>query len=655
MNRTKHWYPPAAWGMLPAMALFGNKKKEGSPSRSDLPEEREVPLPEPGWKPPPEAFSAVPHRIHPAGSGCAFVHDLRRGIAVEVSNEAAAVLESLDAMRGIREHMESFAKSGWEDDGSGLLLDSFAELGTKGLLYERSRFMEDLAESIAERGDPGDRRLAIGSLTWVTRSRPGSLKRSMESFIDNCERHGRKPVYKVCDDSPFSAERALCRSMLENLSRARGVQVEYYGREEKKALASRLAESAKSVPRELIDFALFGPEEVPGPTHGANRNASLLVNAGTAFVSNDDDIFCRPRRPRGYEEDVLAVSSDRPIERLFPYASVEAMLRSDSEVDVCPLEEHERLLGRGLGSVMLEALRSGGRLDISSLRIDALSELLGRNIPIRLTTAGSYGDLGHDRPRYFFSLRAPGIGELVRDREEYLLARSSRNIHRGSSSPAVDMRGQLVTAMQMGIDCRVPPPPFFPVFRGEDTLFGTAYTSLGGAAPSIGRLPLLFLHRPEGPRSLERDCFLLDPCDITANLVGLFLAAWAPWAPGEPRQAMDSLGRELAGLGSLPERELRDLVMATSLGFWARLDADARSLAASGDWPVYFIDDYRRYAAAIRDACLAEDFLETGRGALSYALLGKLLRDFGSLMEAWPDIFEAAMEWPAASKLGARA
>ena len=618
-------------------------------------EESEVELPFAGEGLPVEAFSAVPHRMHPAGSGNALIHDLRRGRVVELSTEAAAVLDSLDAMRNTQGHVESFARSGWEDDGSGFLLECLAELGQKGLLYGRSQFIDDLSGLAAEAGRPNEGGATIRSLTWVTRSRPESLKRSMESFIANCERHGRTPVYKVCDDSPSPAERAACRSMLDTLSRERGVAVEYYGREEKAELASRLAESAKGVPRRLVDFALFGPEGSLGPTHGANRNASLLVNAGSAFVSNDDDIFCRPRRPRGYDRDLLTISSDRPTETLFPYDSGESMLRSDSETDVCPLLAHEELLGRSVASVMIEAHRSGLRLDLENLRIDAMRELTRGSAPLRLTAAGHYGDLGHDRPRYFFSLRAPGIETLVRDREGYRLAQSSRRVHRGSPSLAVDPRGQLLSGMQMGIDCRVPPPPFFPVFRGEDTLFGTANAALAGAFPFIGRLPLMLFHDPVDRRLLEPESFLLKACDITATLVGLFRAAWAPWTPeawGAAR-SMASLGRALAGLGSLPEGELRDLVMTTNLGSWARLDEDVRRLTATGEWPAYFIEDYRRYAAAVRDACAAEDFLDLGGQLLTYAQLGKLLYDYGSLMEAWTTIFEAAEKVRTQTKAGA--
>ncbi|HUW41011.1 MAG TPA: hypothetical protein VMV90_08355 [Rectinemataceae bacterium] len=645
------------------MGIFRKRKTEASSSIAVGSDDPDGDLPTAGAKLPAEAFSAVPHRTRSAGTGVALVHDLRRGLVVELPTEAAAVLDSLDAMRETEEHIEAFANSGWEDDGSGLLLESLAELGTKGLLYARSSFIADLAESAgrlgepgAERGEPGPglgepggRGARIGSLCWVTRSRPASLERSMESFIDNCERHGREAVYKVCDDSPSPEERERYRSMLGALSRGRGVEIEYYGREEKAGLASRIAESAKGVPRRLIDFALFGPEEALGPTHGANRNASLLVNAGSAFLSSDDDILCRPRRPRGYESDLLTVSSDRPVERIFPYASIEAMLRPDSEVDVCLLEEHERLLGRSLASAMLEAARPGRRLDIGGLRLDAMRELAEGSPPLRLTSAGSYGDLGHDRPRYFFSLLAPGMRELARDRGEYRLARSSRSVHRGSPALAVDLRGQLLTGMQLGIDCRAPPPPFFPVFRGEDTLFGAAWAVLGGAVPSIGRLPLLLLHEPEGPRSLEPESFLLEPCDATATLLGLFRSAWAPLAPGAPPRSMASLGRALAGLGSLPEGELRDLVMAIHLEAWASLDGEARSLAASGDWPEYFVDDFLRYAAALREACLSEDFLGAGGRTLGYARLGSLLLDYGSLMEAWPGIFEAAEEASAGS------
>jgi hypothetical protein len=112
----------------------------------------------------------------------------------------------------------------------------------------------------------------------VTRDRVTSLVPCLESYWDNCRRHGRAVQFVVTDDAPGTEVQDQTRAALRLFENRARAQIRYAGWRERSRFAEALArESAVSV--EIFRFALFGDDRCTVST-GANRNSLLLDTVG---------------------------------------------------------------------------------------------------------------------------------------------------------------------------------------------------------------------------------------------------------------------------------------------------------------------------------------------------------------------------------------
>jgi hypothetical protein len=113
--------------------------------------------------------------------------------------------------------------------------------------------------------------------------------RAVASFARNAAAHARKASFLVSDGSHAPDHQSAFREAGARWAREHGTRVLYAGAEEKRRLAAGLIR--RGCREDTVEFALFDPLGI-GFTCGANRNAMLLHQAGSAFCSVDDDVFC---------------------------------------------------------------------------------------------------------------------------------------------------------------------------------------------------------------------------------------------------------------------------------------------------------------------------------------------------------------------------
>ena len=179
----------------------------------------------------------------------------------------------------------------------------------------------------------------------ATRSRVTSLVACIESYLENCRRHGRFPEFVVTDDSPGAADQNQTRAALQSLEKQLGAHIRYAGRRERSRFAEALARES-AVPLEIIRFALFGDDRCALST-GANRNSLLLDTVDAMVLSVDDDTRCRIAAPPEAEDTFAFFSGYDPTEFWF-FPDRASALESVSFVDVDVLGCHESLLGNAV-------------------------------------------------------------------------------------------------------------------------------------------------------------------------------------------------------------------------------------------------------------------------------------------------------------------
>lgn len=562
-------------------------------------------------------------------------------VSWELQSIAAEVVSRCRSFDTLENHAERIRQE--------LALPPSASDELRQLLHDLSRTellpsARELLRRCVRAADPGRSRCVIGAVGIPTRDRTSSLRRALESYMENARRHGRTAAFFVTDNSPTAGARTDNRQMLAELRGRHAVAIAHAGLEEKHRFAEALASEAE-VPRALIDFALFSSKEVQSTDlHGANRNAMLLHAAGEPFLSVDDDTVCEAMSaPAPHEGLALHVGEDAPMRlRFFP--DREASLRAASRVDRDVLALHEQLLGRDVGSLLEE---EAGRTSLGDIDAGFLQTLAHRGGRVVVVSSGSLGDSGMSSLSPISLLHFRDGDSIIRSDDMY------RIVIRGEVLRDVDRmtinEASWFMSMAFSADNRELLPPFFPFGRGSDDGFGVLL-KISSPDSYLGFLPWSVIHAPMSPRARRLDEFLKSPIAFGMDkIVDACVRSFSPAVRGPDAAAvLERLGRHLIDLGSADVREFEEFVRLARLAqrttliaqleeaiplhnstAWAREASaclDALRAATARDGPVIPLH------AIIPDASASDILLSVQRS----------VRSFGELLAAWPQIREGA-------------
>jgi len=459
----------------------------------------------------------------------------------------------------------------------------------------------------------------ITAVGIVTRGRPESLRACVESYLENCRYHERSPEFIVTDDSTDGDPRVRTQSALQRL-RDHGASICYGARAEKLGFAEALARDA-AVSIDVIHFGLIGDDRC-SLTTGANRNSLLLDTLDTLVLSVDDDTRCRIAAVPDGEAQLTAFSGYDPTEFWF-FPDRRTALDSVAFVDADILASHEAMLGKRLPD--------------------------GSGVGATFTLQGIVGDSGMGSPRYYLGLQGASRARLVASADGYQSAFRSREILRAARRPTVADSPFCMTPC-FGFDNRGVLPPFFPVQRNSDGIFGLMLHRCGGGART-GFLPSVVVHQPDPPRLFAPDEMWSEAAGVRmADVVmACVLAHDGGSATLTPAARLVRLGRFLQELAALPlsdfESRVRGFQQFRTMAFITLLESQLRLHAAAPD---FWAEDVRRMIALLWKATGADDYLvprdlRERRGADAARRLGQeLIGRFGELLEAWPTILDAA-------------
>ena len=549
-----------------------------------------------------------------------------------------------DTFRSLPDHAAAIGRSLGLSHGSRDLLRALAGLARSGLLVSERQLVRGWRRAADGTGSPG----ALATIGVPTRNRPGGLERTVTSAIENARAAGRALALVVVDDSDRPETRARGRSLLAKLAGRHRVEIRYAGPTEKVRFARAMAR-AGGFPRELLEFALFDPERC-GLAAGANRNALLLDQVGATFLAADDDTVCAPTAPPGQSGE-LAFSSIDPTETWYfadsdAAARAQDSCRGDGEgADLLGL--HERLLGRDLGTC-LEAL------DASTLDLDgALPSLLGRlevgRGRVLVTGTGYFGDLGTEDVLCYLAPDDASRERLLRSGEGYRRLFRSRQVLQCATRPTITEPG-VWRGPVMGYDARDLLPPYLPVLRGQNSLFGFAARVCLEEA-YFACLPWAVPHAPARGRTLSPTVIPRRASgSALARLLMLVVDRFTPPPGAAAPRRMQALGQQLRDLGALPWPEL---ARALEPLVWSWKSAEAQllesQLAKAGPGaPAHWIGDVETYLAALRrsiaraEVTLPYDLRGGRTPGEARALTARLIRRFGELLTAWPDLVATA-------------
>ncbi len=599
-----------------------------------------------------ERYCAIEVINLPAGDDRSIVYSIRDRSAQFLSTEIADLLKKCQKFKTLEAHAEAVATvlelSPHRIEGVYLKSAEmqFSELIERGLLISERELYERCRQAEHSQSSPTQ----ILKIGVVTRNRPASLRRCLESYVENAQTHGRKIEVVVADDSEAAETRGDTREMLREMAQRYGVGISYAGQEEKRRYADVLTAGA-DLPPEVVEFGLFDSEAY-GYTPGANRNALMLETAGAIFFGADDDTLCRfAVSPRVADEDDLdevdADSRDPMGVWLFP--DRETALHESTFIDEDFLAHHEQLLGRQVASCVVA--NGVDILNLEGLDAPDLGSIQSGIARVLVTLNGVLGDSGLRVPIGFRLLNRKSRQRLVQTASDYQTSRFSREALRVVERASIN-RSTWLLSTALAFDNRQLLPPFLPVARGEDGVFGDTLRVCFQNG-FLADLPRAVLHLPPETRiHIPEHVWEIASSLPAATLISACVRSFQPWrglSDGDAK--LRALGEHLVDIGSM---RLPDFEEFARINLWkiqsSYLSKVEAELLDYEGLPDLWVEDIEKYTNSIREAITKPDYVipSDGPPGLSSqdARLAslRLVKKFGELLRAWPDLIEKAKQ-----------
>jgi hypothetical protein len=482
----------------------------------------------------------------------------------------------------------------------------------------------------------------ISTVGIVTCNRIQNLTRCVSSFVESGRRHGRDADFAVFDDSPTRD----AVEPLKEIKKKTGARILYAGHQQKHDFVSTLV--AKGFPKDVLDFCLFGWADQK-PSTGANRNSFLLHTVGELAFSTDDDTVCTVYKSPSYEEGIRVggKGNDRGF---WNDARVREFLSKPPE-DVDLVDLHERVLAAPPANLLNDLVRThpDGPRGILNLDDDLLTAIARKKSKIIISLNGSAGNGGTVDPSSLIFLKGKAREEFLRSEESFMSSLKDRKLIRAFDRLTIFNAVPMVSSMFFGLDHREIVPPFFPLYRSQDTLFGAMVNDCipGG---SFAYLPWVVLHAHDEERTYTEGAETIGQIRPVDFIVTAMSEIDIQDTSVGTAQRLQVVGARLKELGSMPpEAFSKRLQWLQKLLVSQNMASLELMLAKYPGSPRYWKDFVTARLEKFRHVIdNPTDGIPTYMKPLGTAgaleVYQRILVLYGQLLTLWPSITEATLE-----------
>ncbi len=471
--------------------------------------------------------------------------------------------------------------------------------------------------------------------------RPEAVKRLLASMQQSHDFNGRNRYWLV-DDSRDADKQQANRQLCDIFQNEYDLPLEYFGMHEQREALEQMKQDLPEH-RQGLDFLLGRQPDESIPSYGRSRNWSLLLGAGGRLVLLDDDILYQRARPPQALADVMLTSAVRSADFFSSDDAWRSLLDADRP-DPC-----SGAFTQALGRRLPEALALFTR---EVLPTEALRHLSPRDYHhfnndsrVKITACGSLGDPGTSGNQWLLQLDAESRKRLFVSESHYRQHLQHPNLWSGRKGAAFLNTFTLIS-QATGLDASELLPPYFPIQRNEDLLFGEMLRYLYPHALQLD-LPWALPHLP-----LERRDWTHEQLTRPSPIGMLSFAARMLTQHQEQdlaKQAgvrMRSLASLFHGLADASDKDLVEAIAQASLQRYSLQIGHLNDiLAESPDAPDYWRQDIQTYLVNLQQALfglLPEGFaLMAGAPQAQRDTARRLWEDFARGLDAW----SSAMEW----------
>lgn len=480
-------------------------------------------------------------------------------------------------------------------------------------------------------------------ITW---ERPVALDRLLKSIRANCDIDKFHQLY-VVDDSRKPENINKNRELTAKFAIDTKKLIQYFGQVAQqtllKNLSKRLPAHAEAI-RFLADQSRWSDHW----TSGLARNLALLLSCGHRLVMLDDDTICDVYDPSQPRPNITF--SEAPREADF-FRNEQEWMAQRMPLNPDPVDRHMQCLGMTFS----EALNVLGQSNLKPVSLTNASAMMVTELqpdsPVLMTECGSFGCPGTNTNTWLPDMSQTSIDRMLASEQKTTNALNTRMVWTGRHQPHFSPRPNM--SQITGFDNRQALPPYFPILRGEDRLFGYLLNFIFPAAVTLD-YPWGIPHLPIPPREwqdIDRD--FTPGASFPMFLAEQVLENKASCHAEDPATRLAALSAFFSDLAATPSDILianhRDAVLrdlSSQLHHLNGLLATAES--APVEWQEYLKKGIEQLDKAF-DQASHEDYPVKGQpqsmeGAELIAFWKKAWGGFAAALKAWPEIRQAAAE-----------
>jgi hypothetical protein len=578
-----------------------------------------------------ERYRAIPFEWYHLGFNRELVQLLTEDRSIFLPTSAAATLHLCRNFKTLTGHAESACRAlKMADQEKSKIARTLEQLGQRGLLLSES----GLYTSITASNEPPR---PISAITILTANRIRPCLTALSSFAQNAAEFSRRADFIIMDDSVSGDSSSALIQELEKYVGICDGRLFYAGRRGKAAYVAELEKLG--IDRAVASFALLGEPDDSLPTIGANRNCVLLETLGAHVLSSDDDVVCR-NAPHPDPSDQIRLCGHIHARDLWFFKNRVEAVDAVNWQSVDLLREHEHLLGRPVGDLVLESMAGPG-VNLEDICDHFLASLLSGAARVRATVSGIVGDSGGRFPSWMLASSGRTRANLLASKMAYETALTSRELLGVACGPTIAHHPFAQTAM-IGLDNARALPPFYPVSRGEDSMWGVLAMSVSPHC-FFGHVPFAALHDAQPGRVYEEN-FEYRIAELMISLI----SSYPPVSGGNSLKLLGGYLREMSGM---PDQDFWNWVTHAVRIHNSHWMPELQSVLNTFEQcPDYWEHDIREWHSQMA-TLLAEpsnfvpvELRERYPADIAQAKTKSLVKKTGQLLCEWPDIVEAARE-----------